>query len=90
MIVDSKITYGFRLIGEGPLLTAGRNTFEFRALAQGEKELIRALASAKVVTILEEDAPAKVIRFPVPGPARDEEIPKPSRPMKRRGRRQAG
>lgn len=83
MVLESKIEGGIRIRrpGRGPLLSKGRNEFDYRSLARSEREFIDALAKARIVTILERDAPAVVVplRRSEPPPAEE------SKPLRRRG-----
>ncbi len=82
MVVVSKTVGGHRT-ATGPFLVKGRNEFEYRSLTRSQREFLRAMIEARLVTVLEEDPPAVVIPLPVvaePAPP----------PMKRRVRRRAG
>lgn len=89
MKVRSTITTGHRTDGgSGPLVHVGEDDFGGRKLSTQERALIDALADAKLLEILEEDAPevttAKVIPI---DRARATAVPPESAPRKRATKR---
>jgi hypothetical protein len=80
MIVESKTIGGHRT-ARGPFLVKGLNEFQYRSLTRSQREFLQAMIEARLVKVLEEDAPAVVIPLPLPAA---EPLPPP---MKRRVRR---